>query len=783
MYRKLKKTILIILAVVLTAFPFSAAFADVSGNAEETAAAVDAAVPAETSEAVDETADTLGNEDETADTDEAAEPADALETVDEQADAPDTEDETADIDDAAAPADTSDKAEETAVTTGAAAPAEPEISAGVNAEAVDEAFYSTRDMLSALAEKAGWTEDCNWIVMGLARAGELTEDMGKTYSSNVCKVLTENQSAQINPKQSSNNSRAVLALTAAGYDVTDVAGYDLLEPLANLGYVRSQGMNGPIWALIAFDCGAYDIPECPQTQLQTTRQKLVEVILSSRRADHGWAFSGSSSDVDMTCMAIQALTPYYNGEGAGVDEVDEDTIQRVRTAVDEALEWLSSAQNSDGSFSSGNYINSESSSQAIVMLTGMGIDPTDNKILLKAGKGPVDSLLSFYVKGGGFKHISSNYKADGLASMQGYYALTAYKRFSQGMTGLYDMTDVEICHKAEADPEPADPAEPADPTDPGEPGNDPSDDKTDDGTGDKDKADDPGKTPEKDQKPSSKAGSKIELNKKDKKSKDKELSDIEILLRKTKETADALPAKAEKYSGDDVNAITDIWKAYLELSPAEQMAAGSDERWQKYLECTEALAEVNHKDSSAGVSITSDGEETIPWYVKLVAADYSASDAEKEAVAAALGDGGTVYGFYDLYFINTLDGSRWTPESIISVRLKLPEDFSGTPVAVHLPSGGAVELLDAAVVKGSDGTSFAEFYAAEFSPYGLAGIEGSLDELLIAGSDEEEIAEEDTSAVMPWIAACGAGALMLLVLAFIRRKAAASDDVTSSDTK
>ena len=103
--------------------------------------------------------------------------------------------------------------------------------------------------------------------------------------------------------------------------------------------------------------------------------------------------------------------------------------------------------------------------------------------------------------------------------------------------------------------------------------------------------------------------------------------------------------------------------------------------------------------------------------------------------------------------------------------------------AVHLPSGGAVELLDAAVVKGSDGTSFAEFYAAEFSPYGLAGIEGSLDELLIAGSDEEEIAEEDTSAVMPWIAACGAGALMLLVLAFIRRKAAASDDVTSSDTK
>ena len=454
MYRKLIRTLLILLAVVLTAMPLPAAFADTVGSMDvvsDAAESVDVVTDPVDPDAVPESAEVLDATEDPVEMDEETEPVESTDedetpldsaaisdsvdpaAVDEAAEASDETADTADtaevtepevsLDEAEPPVDSaavSDSVEPVTVDetdevpddaekpVGKAAAEEPAAPESVNSDAVDTAFYSTRDMLSALAEKAGWSEECNWIVMGLARAGELTEDMGKAYSSNVCKVLTENQSATMNSKQSSNNSRAVLALTAAGYDVTDVGGYNLLEPLANIGYVRSQGMNGPIWALIAFDCGAYDIPEYSKPLLQTTRQKLVDSILSSQRDDHGWAFSGSSSDVDMTCMAIQALAPYYSGEGAGVDEVSEETLQKVRTAVEEAIVWLSSAQNDDGSFSSGGYINSESSSQAIVMLTGMGIDPTDNDILLKAGKGPVDSLLSFYVKGGGFKHISSN---------------------------------------------------------------------------------------------------------------------------------------------------------------------------------------------------------------------------------------------------------------------------------------------------------------------------------------------------------------------------------------
>ncbi len=57
--------------------------------------------------------------------------------------------------------------------------------------------------------------------------------------------------------------------------------------------------------------------------------------------DGGWALDGNATDVDMTAMAIQALAPYYNKSN-----------KTVKDAVDTALAWLSTKQNSDGGFSS-----------------------------------------------------------------------------------------------------------------------------------------------------------------------------------------------------------------------------------------------------------------------------------------------------------------------------------------------------------------------------------------------------------------------------------------------
>ena len=78
-----------------------------------------------------------------------------------------------------------------------------------------------------------------------------------------------------------------------------------------MDYVKKQGINGPVFALIALDTGDYEIPQTDAAN-PTTREKLVQTILDAQVANGGWTFFGSTADPDMTGMAIQALAPYYS---------------------------------------------------------------------------------------------------------------------------------------------------------------------------------------------------------------------------------------------------------------------------------------------------------------------------------------------------------------------------------------------------------------------------------------------------------------------------------------
>lgn len=267
-----------------------------------------------------------------------------------------------------------------------------------------------------------------WAVIGLLRSGLTVSD---DYYEAVVKYVKENidENSRLHWAKSTDNSRIILALTALGKDVTNVGGYNLLLGLNDMAYIQKQGLNGPIWALIALDSGNYVIP-----QGDVTREKLVQVILDAQLADGGWALSGNAADADMTGMALQALATYYNSN------------INVRSAVDKAIETLSSMQNEDGTFSAfggngGRVPTSESTAQIVVALTALGINPHTDARFIKNGNSAVDGLLSFTVEGGGFKHLADG-ALDGMATEQGYYALTAYSRFVNGQKSLYNMTDV-----------------------------------------------------------------------------------------------------------------------------------------------------------------------------------------------------------------------------------------------------------------------------------------------------------------------------------------------------
>ena len=253
-----------------------------------------------------------------------------------------------------------------------------------------------------------------WAVLGLSRGGY---PVPSGYYSNVVSYVKQCQGV-LHSRKYTEYSRVVLALTAIGKDPANVGGYDLVEPLRDYDQVIWQGVNGPIFALLALDSGNY---ACD------VRQDYIDYILSLEISGGGWSLEGKQADVDLTAMALQALAKYQDQKA-------------VKSATDRALSWLSGNQNSDGTFSSYGVANCESCAQVIVALCELGISLDDSRFV-KNGSSPLDGLMRFYDKGSGFHHVADGGSgADGMSTEQGFYALVAANRIANGQSSLYRMS-------------------------------------------------------------------------------------------------------------------------------------------------------------------------------------------------------------------------------------------------------------------------------------------------------------------------------------------------------
>lgn len=271
-----------------------------------------------------------------------------------------------------------------------------------------------------------------WWIIGLARAGvdPANKDFYNNYLDTVKKYIEDNilDGEIFHKTKSTENSRIIIALSSLGEDARTFANHNLVKGLNSMKYVKKQGINGPIWALIALDSGAYE-PEANENEADAvTRDKLIDYILSMRKAQNGWALSGTKLDPDMTGMALQALAPYVNKR----DDVKE--------AVESALDALSKAQNDNGGYNSWGTENSESADQVIVALTALGIDPLTDSRFIKNGNSVMESMIRFSIENGGFAH-TLNTGLNGMATEQGFYALVAYNRFVKGQSRLYDASE------------------------------------------------------------------------------------------------------------------------------------------------------------------------------------------------------------------------------------------------------------------------------------------------------------------------------------------------------
>ena len=265
-----------------------------------------------------------------------------------------------------------------------------------------------------------------WLVIGLARAGTLPDETAEGYYRNVVDYINEKGSAKLDRNKSTENSRLILALTAIGKNPEDVNGYNLLQPLADFNFVKKQGINGPVWALIALDSLQYEIPETTSKE-QTTREKLIDYLLEKQLPAGGWAIGEQGADPDMTGMAIQALAPYYKKNEA------------VKCAVDKALGYYSAIQREDGGLSEATD-SPESCAQMITALSALGIDPETDGRFIKSGNSIVDCLLRFSLENGFAHNIGGEYNQ--MSTEQAFYAMTAANRLREGKSALYDMCDL-----------------------------------------------------------------------------------------------------------------------------------------------------------------------------------------------------------------------------------------------------------------------------------------------------------------------------------------------------
>jgi len=274
-----------------------------------------------------------------------------------------------------------------------------------------------------------------WAVLGLARSGySIPNEYYQNYYATVEEYVKACKGV-LHDKKYTEYSRVTVALTAIGKDPTNVAGYNLLTPLGDYEKTIWQGLNGPIWALIALDSGNYAMPKNTSAAKQATRQMYVDRILACELSDGGWSLTGGTSnetanetsDPDITGMALQALAKYQDQAA-------------VKTATEKALSCMSKQQSATGGFSSWNTSNSESDAQMLVALCELGISLNDSRFV-KNGKTVLDDLLSYYQTDGSFRHTSGGSGSNQMATEQGFYALVALQRAQSGKQSLYRMSD------------------------------------------------------------------------------------------------------------------------------------------------------------------------------------------------------------------------------------------------------------------------------------------------------------------------------------------------------
>lgn len=317
---------------------------------------------------------------------------------------------------------------------------------------------SARKALMEAIAKTYRNKSEDWAVFDMAAYAKCGFGDNTTDTENYLN-LTINELAGTSPL-ATDRAKAEIILAALGIDSTrltplDGAEYSNAAKLAAMNLGTSH-YTAP-WVLLAEQAG----------QLKLTgaqRNSMIALLTDSKNlGDDGLFFTTwageTFADPDTTGTALAALAEYNTSE-----------YPKVQAFVHKAVEGLSKAQNSNGS-----YGNVNSDAMVIIGLTAIGIDPATNARFVKGGCSLADALLlyvnntrdGFTTAAVGAVNGESTQKAAALATEQGFRALVTLEQFAKDTSKAFNIYILSTAPVSSTDPDNPDtsgqPAQPEQP--------------------------------------------------------------------------------------------------------------------------------------------------------------------------------------------------------------------------------------------------------------------------------------------------------------------------------
>ncbi|UHA72632.1 DUF4430 domain-containing protein [Paenibacillus sp. 481] len=199
-------------------------------------------------------------------------------------------------------------------------------------------------------------------------------------------------------------AKAIIGLTAAGVDITNIEGINLLDKAVNFDTNELSLSNDVVYMLLALDSGPYEVP----AGAPVTRDFLIKKLLELKLPAGGWSFFGSTPNADMTGIIMAGLAPYIQ-----------------QPSVSDAV------YHADKFFKDKPLDNSNSAAMLVIGLSAVGKNPTADAYK-QDGKNALDNLYSYLTTNGLYKYKKARATGDRMATKDVMLAYLSYQKFSNG---------------------------------------------------------------------------------------------------------------------------------------------------------------------------------------------------------------------------------------------------------------------------------------------------------------------------------------------------------------